>query len=117
MNRIIISGNLTREPDFNETSSGKSVARMGIAVNRQFSKDNAVDFFNLTAWNKTAEICARYLHKGSKVIVEDRLQTNQYTDKDGNNRISYDILIDNIEFIGGKKDADDTPPFDDSVPF
>ena len=117
MNKIIISGNLTRDPDFNETSSGKSVARMSIAVNRQYCKDNTVDFFNLTAWNKTAEICAKYLHKGSKVIVEGKLQTNQYDDKDGNRRIAYDIVIDQIEFIGSKKDADGAPPFDDSVPF
>ena len=110
MNKIIISGNLTRDPEVRYTQNGKAVAKLGIAVHRRFSKNAdadqpTVDFFNMTAWEKTAEFCGKYLKKGSRVIVEGRLQTYSYEGKDGSKRSGVDILIDNIEF-GSNKDAD-----------
>lgn len=126
MNRIFISGNLTKDPEITMTHSGKSVARTGIAVKRIYSKENEVDFFNLTAWGKTAEFMNKYLNKGSRVLVEGRLQTSSYTAKDGTKRTGYDIVIENIEFAGGKSEkaaesaADDfagEPVDNDDVPF
>ena len=77
---------------------------MGIAVRRQFSKDkDAVDFFNLVAWEKTAEFCGKYFMKGSRVLVEGRLQTSSYENKDGVKVNAVDVLIDNIEFADSKR--------------
>ena len=126
MNKIFISGNLTRDPEVRYTQSGKAVARMGIAVKRIFSKENEVDFFNLVAWEKTAEFCGKYLTKGSRVLVEGRLQTYSYEGKDGVKRSGVEIWIDNIEFAGSKSDKksdepkdefDGEPVNDDDMPF
>lgn len=119
MNKIFLSGNLTR--DF-EGSGGShyTYARAGLAVKRPFAKNNEVDFFNLVAFNKTADICKKYLSKGRKVFVEGRIQFEEYTDKDGNKRNSHSVIIDSIEFGDYKKDSSDdddnyAPPADDEV--
>ena len=108
MNRVILSGNLTRDPEVRYSQSGKAFARIGIAVNRAYSKDKEkiTDFFNLTAFNKTAEFCGNYLHKGSRVLVEGNLQTSTYENKDGVKVSSVDIIVDNIEFAGSKTQSD-----------
>lgn len=108
MNRVFLSGNLTRDVEVRYSNSGKAFARMGIAVRRQFSKDkDAVDFFNLVAFDKTAEFCGRYLSKGSRVLVEGRLQTSTYENKDGVKVNSVEIMVDNIEFAGSKQRSED----------
>ena len=103
MNKVFLSGNLTRDPEVRYTQTGKAFARMGIAVNRRSKDKDAVDFFNLTAWEKTAEFCGRYMTKGTRVLVEGRLQTSSYENKDGVKVNSVDIWIDNIEFAGPKR--------------
>ena len=108
MNKVFISGNLTRDPEVRYTQSGKAMARMGIAVNRRVSKATennqpTVDFFNLTAWEKTAEFCGRYLKKGSSVIVDGRLQTYSYESQDGTKKSGVDIIVDTIEFAGSRR--------------
>ena len=103
MNKVFLSGNLTRDPDVRYSQGGKAFARMGIAVNRPFSKEKTVDFFNMTAFNKTAEFCGRYMTKGTRVLVEGRLQTGSYENKDGVKVNSVEVLIDNIEFAGSKR--------------
>lgn len=118
LNKVFLSGNLTRDVEVRYTQSGKAFARMGIAVKRQFAKD-AVDFFNLVVWEKTAEFCGKHMHKGSRVLVEGRLQTNSY-EKDGVKHNTVDILIDNIEFAGDAKKKDDLDGVsvdDDYTPF
>ena len=103
MNRVFLSGNLTRDPEVRYTQSGKAYARMGIAVNRPYSKEKVTDFFNLVAWDKTAEFCGHYMQKGSRVVVEGRLQTSSYENKDGVKVNSIDIVVDNIEFASSKR--------------
>ncbi len=103
MNKIFLSGNLTRDPEVRYSQAGKAYSRMGIAVNRPYSKEKTVDFFNLTAWDKTAEFCGKYLRKGSRVLVEGRLQTSTYENKDGVKVNSFDIWVDNIEFADSKR--------------
>ncbi len=104
MNKVFLSGNLTRDPEVRYTQTGKAFTRMGIAVRRPYSKDkDAVDFFNLIAWEKTAEFCGRYFMKGSRVLVEGRLQTSSYENKDGVKVNDVDIMIDNIEFADSKR--------------
>ena len=103
MNRVFLSGNLTRDPEVRYSQNGKAFSRMGIAVNRRSKDKDAVDFFNLTAWEKTAEFCGKYLRKGSRVLVEGRLTTSSYENKDGVKINSVDIWVDNIEFASSKR--------------
>ena len=111
MNKVFLTGNLTRDPEVKYTPNGKAVSKLGIAVNRRSKNAETgqfdVDFFNLTAWEKTAEFCGRYLRKGSRVLVEGSLRTYSYTTQDGSKRSGVDIWIDNIEFAGSsKRDSD-----------
>ncbi len=113
MNKVILSGNLTRDPELRYTQSGTAYARMGIAVSRPYSsKSNdgqgITDFFNMVAWNKTAEFCGRYFKKGSRVLVEGRVENDNYEDKNGVKRYGVNITIENIEFAGGKRQNDNT---------
>ncbi len=105
MNKIFLSGNLTRDVElYNGTNT--AVAKTGIAVNRPFSKDKAVDFFNLVAFGKSAEFLSKYFGRGSRILVEGRLQTSTY-EKDGVKRTATDVIIEQIEFAGGKRDTRD----------
>ena len=113
MNKVFLSGNLTRDPEVRYSQSGKAFARMGIAVNRPFSKEKVVDFFNMTAFDKTAEFCGRYLTKGSRVLVEGRLQTSSYENKEGVKVNSVDIMVDNIEFAGARPSSGGNDNFGD----
>ena len=113
MNKVIVSGNLTRKPELRRAKDNLAVARMGIAVNR-FAKDE-VDFFNVTAFGKTAEFCEKYFDKGRRILIEGRLRTINYTDKDNNKRTATEIIAENVEFADSKhKDNNDTPPEDDT---
>ena len=107
MNKVFLSGNLTRDPEVRYTATGKAFARMGIAINSRSKDKEITDFFNLTAWEKTAEFCGRYLRKGSRVLVEGRLKTASYENRDGVKVNTVDIWIDNIEFAVAKRDSDD----------
>lgn len=107
MNRIILSGNLTRDPEVRYAQNGTAYARMGIAVNRTYSKEKITDFFNMTAFNKTAEFCGNYLKKGSRVVVEGSLQTTNYENKDGVKVNSVEVMIENIEFGDNKRQGGD----------
>ena len=115
MNKVFLSGNLTRDPEIRYTQTGKAFARMGIAINRRYKDQESVDFFNLVAWDKTAEFCGRYLVKGSRVLVEGTLRTNSYENKDGVKVNAVDIWVDNIEFAGGRPaNAGDSRPANDN---
>ena len=106
MNKVFLSGNLTRDPEVRYTQTGMAYTRMGIAINRKYKEKDTVDFFNLVAWSKIAEFCGRYLRKGSRVLVEGNLRTNSYENKDGVKVNAVEIWIDNIEFAGSKRDSD-----------
>ena len=111
MNRVILSGNLTRDPEVRYSQSGMAFTRMGLAVQRRSKskdkdKETTVDFFNIVAFDKTAEFCGNYLRKGSRVFVEGRLQTSSYENKDGVKVNSVEIMIDNIEFGDSKRQSD-----------
>ena len=103
MNKVFLSGNLTRDVEVRYTQNGMAYARMGIAINRKYKEKDSVDFFNLVAWNKTAEFCGRYLTKGSRVLVEGNLRTNSYENKDGTKVNTVEIWVDNIEFADSKR--------------
>ncbi len=110
MNRVFLSGNLTRDPEVRYSQTGMAFARMGIAVQRRVSKNKDanrdgkdVDFFNLVAFDKTAEFCGKYLTKGSRILVEGRLQTSSYENRDGVKVNAVDVIADNIEFASSKR--------------
>ena len=110
MNKVILSGNLTRDPEVRYTQNGTAYARTAIAVTRPYSKNNegqsTTDFFNIVAWGKTAEFCGRYLKKGSSIIIEGRIQNDNYEDKNGVKHYNVDVHVDNIEFAGRKPSND-----------
>jgi len=103
MNNIIIKGRLTREVELKTTTSGKEVANFSVAVNRRFNKEET-DFFNVQAWGKTGVFCSTYFKKGQEVLVQGEMQCRKYQDKDGNNRSSWDLTAENVEFCGSKSD-------------
>jgi len=128
MNKIYLTGNLTKEPEVRYTQSGKAFVKVGLGVTRNFKNAEGkrdTDFFNLIAWEKTAEFFGKYLGKGSKILVEGRLQNNNYKDDNGKVHYAQDVIVENVEFAGGKKDDkkttandfDGEPVPDDDVPF
>ena len=115
MNKVFLIGNLTRDPETSETSSGIYVCRFAIAVNRSYTGADGTretDFFNITVWRQLAENCGKYLKKGSKVAVVGQLQNRSYEDKDGIRRNVTDIVASEIEFLTPKNASD---AFDDDA--
>lgn len=105
MNKVILIGNLTRDPELSTTGNGVSFCRFSIAVQRNFSNANGereADFLNCVAWRGLAENCGKYLNKGNKVAVCGSIQTRTYDDKDGNKRYATDIVADDVEFLTPK---------------
>lgn len=105
MNRVILIGNLTRDPELTETSSGIAVCRFSIAVSRDYANSEGnreTDFFNITVWRGRAENCGKYLKKGNKVAVVGSLQNRSYEDKDGIKRTVTDIVASDVEFLTPK---------------
>lgn len=102
MNKVILIGNLTKDPEGGETTSGIPYSRLSIAVNRPFTDENGerqADFFNVKWWRAQAQNCLKYLCKGKKVCVVGRLQNRTYEDKDGNKRMATDIIAEEVEFL------------------
>ena len=102
LNKVILSGNLTKDVEVRYTQSGKATARMSIAINQGYGDKKTTDYFNLVAWEKTAELCGKYLSKGSKILVEGRLKNNNY-EKDGVKHYGVDVIVTNLEFLDNKK--------------
>jgi single-strand DNA-binding protein len=106
-NRVILAGNLTRDPELRFTQSGTPVCGFGLAVNRVFSKNDEVDFFNVSAWRELGERVANYKKKGDPILVEGRLQYRTWEAQDGSKRSAVDVVADNVQFLGGRADSDD----------
>ncbi len=105
MNKVILIGNLTRDPELSTTNSGVSVCRFGIAVQRNFQNNEGerdVDFFNIVVWRAKGENCHKFLKKGSKCAVIGRLQNSSYEANDGTKRTVTDIVADDVEFLGSR---------------
>ena len=108
MNKIVLIGNLTNDPESRATPSGVSVCSFTIAVNRRFpgaDGQKQTDFFRIQAWRQLAEVCAKYLSKGKKVAVLGELQARQYDGKDGQKRMSLDVSADEVEFLSAKEES------------
>lgn len=107
MNRIIISGGLTAKPELKYTSNGIAVSKFTVAVSR-IKKEEGADFINCVAWKQTAELITKYLDKGSRVLIDGKLQTSTYEKKDGSKGHITEVLVQNVEFIGNKKKEEST---------
>ena len=131
MNRIILIGRLTAEPELKYTKSSIAVSSFTLAVDRRFKNkdgEKEADFINIVVWRQQAEHCANYLSKGSKCAVEGSLQIRSYVAKDGTKRYVAEVVADNVEFLdnkttGKKATPTENKPFDedavgdDSLPF
>jgi len=134
INKVILIGNLGRDPELRYTPSGQAVANFTLATNERFSnkegeKQERTEWHRIVAWGRTGELCAQYLSKGRSVYLEGRLQTREWEDKEGQKRRTTEIVAQTVQFLGGRGgegggsssgggdyEAGGSPPADD-VPF
>jgi single-strand DNA-binding protein len=136
VNRVILIGNLGRDPELRYTPSGTAVANFSLATtdrfsNKQGERQERTEWHRIVAWGRTAELCAQYLSKGRSVYVEGRLQTNEWEDKEGQKRRTTEIVAQTVQFLGGRNAGesgggpppssgggpDSPPPPSDDIPF
>ena len=112
MNKVILMGRLTRDPEvrYAQGENSMAIARFTLAVDRRFKRDGSdqtADFISCVAFGKTAEFCERYTHQGTKLVVEGRIQTGSYTNKDGNRVYTTEVVVENTEFAESKNSSGD----------
>ena len=111
LNRIVLMGRLTRDPELRRTGSGTAVTSFSLAVDRDFksqSGEKETDIIDIVAWRSTAEFVSKYFTKGRMAVVEGRLQIRDWTDKDGGKRRSAEVVADNVYFGDSKRDGGDS---------
>lgn len=120
LNRIILMGRLTRDPELRHTGSGTAVASFSLAVERDFrdktSGQKTTDFIDIVAWRQTGEFVSKYFTKGRMAVVEGRLQMRDWQDRDGNKRRSAEVVADNVYFGESKRDSMASSGFDQTPP-
>jgi single-strand DNA-binding protein len=104
-NKVILMGNLTRDPELRTTQGGTQVTKFGLAVNRKFKDQETTCFADCTAFGKQAELIAQYLKKGSPLFVEGRLQFSQWEDSEGNRKSKLEIVVEQFQFMGERQAA------------
>lgn len=133
VNKVFLLGNLTRDPDLRYTPSGTAVADLGLAVNRRYTSDGQLHeevlFIGVVVWGKAAEAAAEYLSKGSLLHVEGRLQSRAWETKEGQKRVTVEVVADRVQFLDRKAApepasaapqaqlATESAPANDEVPF
>ena len=122
LNKIVLMGRLTRDPELRHTQAGAAVASFTLAVDRDFkdkqSGDKTTDFIDVVVWRQIAEFVSRYFTKGRMAVVEGRLQLRDWTDKDGNKRRSAEVVAENVYFGDSKREAEspaELMPLEDAV--
>lgn len=103
MNKVILVGNMTRDPEVRYTSTGKAVATFSIAVNTGYGESKRTDFVPIVTWDKLAEVCGNNLTKGRRILVEGRLQLRDYETKEGEKRRVAEVVAQNIEFLSPRE--------------
>ena len=110
LNKIILMGRLTRDPELRHTQSGVAVASFSLAVDRDFKDrstgEKSTDFIDVVAWRQTGEFVSKYFTKGRMAVVEGRLQMRDWTDRDGNKRRSAEVVADNVYFGDSRREGD-----------
>jgi single-strand DNA-binding protein len=107
VNKVILIGNLGRDPELRYTQGGQAVANFTLATNERFStkdgdKQERTEWHRIVAWGRTGELCAQYLSKGRSVYIEGRLQTREWEDKEGQKRRTTEIVANTVQFLGGR---------------
>ena len=112
MNTVNLIGNICNDIELRQTTSGKSVVQVNLAVKRAYAKDTT-DFIPCVIWNQTAEFIAKYGRKGSKIAVTGKITSRNYEDKHGNKKVAYEVICDSAEFCEAKREAtqDSTPAY------
>ncbi len=117
MNKVLLVGRLTRDPDIGQTANNITYARFSVAVNRRYTSGDhpEADFPSVVAWGKTAEFIEKYFQKGQRIGIEGRIQTGSYTNKDGQKIYTTDVVAENVEFVESKSgnnenNSQNTPP-------
>lgn len=115
-NLVVLTGRLTVDPEMKTTQSGVSVTSFCVAVQRQYKsgEEPITDFINIVAWRHTAEFVTKYFKKGNMIGIEGSIQTRKYTDRDGNNRVAFEVLASNVQFVESKKNNTDVNVANDS---
>ena len=129
LNKIMLIGNLGKDPEMNYTQNGTALTKFSLAVSRSYKtssgeKRDETEWFNIVAWDKLAELCNQYLHKGSKAYIEGRVSQRKYTDKNGIERYAFDVVASDMQILtpksaqSGSSDflaghADDSDPLGD----
>lgn len=115
LNKVMIIGNLGKDPELRFTSSGQAVCDFNVATSETFNdkdgqQQEKTEWHRVVVWARQAENCKRYLSKGSKVFVEGRLQTREWDDKDGKKRYTTEVVAQNVRFLSSKGQGEDGPP-------
>lgn len=115
-NKVILAGNLTRDPELKPVGNDKSVTKFGLAINRRYkgsdgNMNEETTFVDCETWNKTGELLCQYCTKGSAVLVEGKLQLDQWEDKDGQKRSKLKVVVDGVQFLSfkGKEEGASAP--------
>ena len=112
INRVVLTGNLTRDPELRSTGSGMSVCSLRVACNTRRKDQSTGDwvdkpnYFDVTVWGAQGENCARFLAKGRPVAIDGRLEWREFQDKEGNKRQAVEIVADNVQFLGSRGDGE-----------
>lgn len=114
MNKVILMGRLTADPELKQSAGGLSVTRFIVAVDRRYNKDgeSRADFITCVAWRQTAEFVCKYFHKGKQILLEGQIQTRSWDGDDGRKRYATEVLVDSVEFVGPK-----TEPENNTYPY
>ena len=112
MNKVILAGRLVRDPELRYTQTGKAVVSFSLAVNRRFNhnQEQTADFIPIVVWDKLAEVCSKYLFKGSQVLIKGRIQIRSYDAQDGSKRYVTEVIAQELEFMGSKPTALESKP-------
>ena len=121
LNKVMLIGNVTRDPELRYTPQGNAVCTVGLATNRSWKTESGemreeAEFHRLVAWNKLAELCSQLLTKGRKIYVEGRLQTRQWTGQDGQSRQATEIVIEDMLVLDNKRQGEETPVAEETPP-
>ena len=110
VNKVILVGNLGKDPELRYTPSGTAVATFSLATTERYKdrdgqKQEKTEWHNIVAWRQLAEICGKFLHKGKQIYIEGKIQTRSYDDRDGNKRYITEIVVDQMQMLGSKDDG------------
>jgi single-strand DNA-binding protein len=120
LNKVMIIGNLGREPEMRYTPSGRPVTTFSVATSRSWhstdgERHEETEWFNVVAWGSLAEICNQYLHKGQQVYIEGRLQTRRWEDSEGNKHFTTELVANEMIMLGDRRDDVGMPSMDEPV--